>query len=518
MDLLRAYELKLTENLTDTTYQRFPQAFPKHNIASLKVTRARVEFLAQFKPQPVDCCIDNCMAFTGANADATACTWPGCGKARYTASGKPRRRFNSIPLIPRLLALYESKDKAQEMSYRENYAVEEGVFKDVFDGGIYRTLREQNVTIGGVEHDHKFFDSGTDIALGFSCDGFSPFKNGKQTCWPLLLVNYNLPPDDRFKIENLICVGVIPGPNKPKDLDSFLWLVVMELIRLAIGIKAFHNVLKRFFILRAYLILASGDLPAVAMMLLTTGHNGVFPCRSCTIRGILKPGTTKYYYPHKPPKDYKPPAGTRQPLVYDPSDLPLRSHSQFIKDGLYSQSAPNPTQAKKRAQESGVKGVPLLSQLPSMYCPLSFPFDFMHLVYENVIKNLIQFWCGTYRDLNHDDEDYSLDLTVWRAIGKATQEAGRTTPGAYRPAIPDLSEDGVRITADMYSFWAQFLGPVLLEKAFPKRRVYEHFVKLVTIITRCLRFSITLAELGVLRQDIIDWVETYEKCVAPQLP
>ena len=51
-------------------------------------------------------------------------------------------------------------------------------------------------------------------------------------------------------------------------------------------------------------------------------------------------------------------------------------------------------------------------------------------------------------------------------ITEATAGAARTTPGAYRPAVPNLADDGSRVTTDMYSFWFQSLGPVLLEKAF----------------------------------------------------
>jgi len=38
----------------------------------------------------------------------------------------------------------------------------------------------------------------------------------------LIIFNYNLPPDVRFHINNILALGVIPGPKKPIDADSFL--------------------------------------------------------------------------------------------------------------------------------------------------------------------------------------------------------------------------------------------------------------------------------------------------------
>ncbi|KAF8583647.1 hypothetical protein K439DRAFT_1280167, partial [Ramaria rubella] len=52
----------------------------------------------------------------------------------------------------------------------------------------------------------------------------------------LILVNYNFPPEIRMHVENLILLGVIPGPNSPKSLDSFLVPFVEECLKLATGV------------------------------------------------------------------------------------------------------------------------------------------------------------------------------------------------------------------------------------------------------------------------------------------
>ncbi|RXW13572.1 hypothetical protein EST38_g12282 [Candolleomyces aberdarensis] len=135
----------------------------------------------------------------------------------------------------------------------------------------------------------------------------------------------------------------------------------------------------------------------------------------------------------------------------------------------------------------------------------------MHLSYENTYKNLISFWCGTYKDLDHNDQSYRIEKTVWDAIGEATAEAARTTPRAHGPAVPNIADDGIRVTADMYSFWFQSLGPVLLEKSFKNRIVYSRFVELVKLTNKCLQFSLQQEEVEEIRRGFIKWVQDHEK-------
>src|SRR4051812_7354278 len=95
----------------------------------------------------------------------------------------------------------------------------------------------------------QFFFGCSRHCIGLSTDGFGPFHRRKQTAWPLLLFNYNLPPDIRFHIKNILCVGVIPGPKKPKDFDSFLWPLVQELLKLALGVRTFDVTSCELFLL-----------------------------------------------------------------------------------------------------------------------------------------------------------------------------------------------------------------------------------------------------------------------------
>ena len=124
-----------------------------------------------------------------------------------------------------------------------------------------------DVVVGDKKLPFWFFSDPRDIALGLSMDGFVPFKHRTKTAWLIILFNYNLPPEERFRKDNIISVGIIPGPKKPCDFDSFLWPLVQELLQLAISVQAFNSLSKSLFLLHAYVILVFGDISAVSMIM-----------------------------------------------------------------------------------------------------------------------------------------------------------------------------------------------------------------------------------------------------------
>jgi hypothetical protein len=188
---------------------------------------------------------------------------------------------------------------ARKMQYRASHQHNPTKVTDIFDGAHYSLLRKSFVTVGGEELPIWFFSDPCDIALGLSTDGFGPFKHCTKTAWPVILFNYNLPPKERFLKKNIILVGVIPGPKKPGDLDSFLWLLVQELLQLELGVFMFDAITMTVFLLCAYLIVVFGDIPTVSIIMRMKGHNGFSPCHMCEIQGIRIPSSqvTTHYVP-----------------------------------------------------------------------------------------------------------------------------------------------------------------------------------------------------------------------------
>jgi hypothetical protein len=326
---------------------------------------------------------------------------------------------------------------------------------DVFNGAHYSLLWESFVTVGGEELLNWFFSDPHDIALGLSSDGFGPFKHHTKTSWPIILFNYNLPPEEQILKKNIISVGEIPGPKKPGDFDSFLWPLVQELLQLELGISVFDAIMMTIFLLHAYLIVVFGDIPTVSMIMHMKGHNGLSPCCMCEIQGIHIPSSqvkTLYVPLHRE-------KFPDSPHQYDATALPLRNHASFM---VHAQSALTNATSEKLATKYGIKGMPLLSALSSLSFPVSFPYDFMHLIWTNLIPNLILLWTGNFNDLDHDNEGYVLAPHVWQAIGEATLNMGKTIPAAFGSRVPNIAPKKLQMTAETHSIWTMYLAPTLL--------------------------------------------------------
>jgi hypothetical protein len=133
------------------------------------------------------------------------------------------------------------------MRYCHNHKRNNNTIEDLFDSDWYCKLLNTYVTVDGKQQPYKFFLDWCKIALALSTHGMCPFKQQKNSCWPLILVNLNLPPKEQTHLENLICVGVVPGPEFPGDLGSFLWPLMDELLQLALGVTTIDVSTQKLF-------------------------------------------------------------------------------------------------------------------------------------------------------------------------------------------------------------------------------------------------------------------------------
>jgi hypothetical protein len=159
----------------------------------------------------------------------------------------------------------------------------------------------------------------------------------------------------------------------------------------------------------------------------------------------------------------------------------------------------------------GIKRIPLLSLLPSVQFPTSFPYDFMHLVWENLIPNLLKLWTGEFKELDEGTGSYHLGKSVFEAIGEAAGSSGDTIPSAFGARVPNPAKDRSYFTAETWSLWALHLGPILLRGRFRRDVYYKHFIELVKLLNLCLSFDISSEELQEIRDGFAKWVLQYEK-------
>jgi len=80
-----------------------------------------------------------------------------------------------------------------------------GLYRDVYDGKVWKQQEEEG-----------YFDASPyRFALMLNIDWFKPFKHRKYSVGAMYLTVLNLPREERFRKENMLLVGVIPGPGEP---------------------------------------------------------------------------------------------------------------------------------------------------------------------------------------------------------------------------------------------------------------------------------------------------------------
>ncbi|QRV91937.1 Transposase family tnp2 [Ceratobasidium sp. AG-Ba] len=490
MLLVRRFNYKIDTGITARAYGKLPRAFPDlEGLPTELIMKKRAAVLAGVSGVRIHCCVNSCVAFTGKYELNDEC--PYCGKPRYKDDlekpglQRPVRTFLYIPLIPRLVNMYRDKDMADKLGYRGRYKTRPGIIRDIFDGLLYQRLCERRVRTYKRYFDHRYFSMPTNIALGLATDGFGPFKSSQQTCWPLILFNYNLPPSIRFQLEHILCLGVIPGPKEPKEIGTFLQPLIGELEDLASGVAAWDAENERTFCLHAYLIVCFGDLQAVAKLMRMKGPGAERPCQACNILGVKHPDSTKYYACLSRPF-------AEDPIPYDPFNLPHRTHAQYVQQAVHVDTSATGTRHEERSKQFGINGLSALADIPSIEFPGSFPHDFMHTVFENVLVTLVNLWTsqGAYSEFGSGNEEYRLSSNVWEAIGAACAASGDTIPSAFGCRVPNLADK---------------------KRRFKRKCYYDHFVKLVRLLQDCLQLEITEDKLEEIRIGYADWVQEYER-------
>jgi len=139
----------------------------------------------------------------------------------------------------------------------------------------------------------------------------------------------------------------------------------------------------------------------------------------------------------------------------------LCSHDGFMVQAKAVESARTEIQQEELAKVSGIKGVPLLSALGSLRFPQSFPYNFMHLIWENLILNLVLFWSGHFKGMD-EGQPYVLEPDIWQVIGSTSTEASKMIPLSFGASIPDPAKDCSYFMSSTWSVWSLFVAPTVL--------------------------------------------------------
>jgi hypothetical protein len=214
---LKLLHLKSLYNFTESAYEDIMKIFTTNNISLYKIKKYLKE-ITELVPVFYDMCENSCICYTGQYESYQNC--PICHSIRLDTKGKAKKVMPYLPIISRLKMQFNNENRAKELLYRYEYITnkDDNDLDDIFDGEIYKELVNEG-----------FFNDKRDIAFTASCDGYQIFKQKTDDCWLFLMINNNLDPSIRVKKENLFVPFLIPGPNQPKDFNTFLQPFIDEM-------------------------------------------------------------------------------------------------------------------------------------------------------------------------------------------------------------------------------------------------------------------------------------------------
>ncbi|KAJ3570411.1 hypothetical protein NP233_g4419 [Leucocoprinus birnbaumii] len=488
------------KNLYDAIHTAAITTFPDIDFPSYSQVNKLTNCVNGVAPIFHDMCRSSCIAFTGPFENLDNC--PDCG--------------------PSLQAFYAGKDSAEAMQYRADrtrelfmeFSAENGsplqpdVLDDFLSGEAYLKATEE----GRI--------SSADTLLMFSIDGAQLYRYRLSDVWIYIWVVMDIAPDKRYKKKYVIPGGIIPGPNKPKNLESFVFPGLYHIAALQ----------KRQGNLRIYdsfrneerstcpkVLFATADTIAMTSICGSTGHTGARGCRkSCGQRGRHCTGKPTYYPALKRPDDFHVPGSDFPDIDLRTRKPPSQAHyNNSINTILRTRPGAPYERAKK---ETGFTKPSLFLGVDSPFgVPALFPIDDMHLVALNLPDLVLPLWRKQTNSINcHPNDDVqtwdwaTLVGDTWTDHGKKVVSFRQYLPSSYErpPRNPvEKLNSGYKASEFLVYFYGYL--PILLPGILPEKYL-THFYKLVRAVRLFLQASITPAELEEARELAIQYVEEYE--------
>ena len=353
------------------------------------------------------------------------------------------------------------------------------------------------------------------MVLMLSMDGAQLLRNKKSDCWIYIWILLDLAPDQRYKIRNIIPGGVIPGPGKPKDIDSFLFpglAHVSALQREGLHIwDGYDRVAALSFL---FLLLILADAVAMAELTGSVGHHGRKGCRLlCGFFGRNKPHGSHYYPALLRPLNSNW-EGCSHPDI-DVLALQPVDPDEYRKDLDFVLLSPANGEYNKQRLETGIKKASIFDGLLCILeLPTCFPGDIMHQPVINLTALMFDLFCDREpcrKDLRGVWDWAVLKGNVWKTHGQAVANAAPWFPRSFdrTPRNPaDKLSSGYKAWELLLYFYG--LGPGFFYGLLPER-YYLHYCKLVVAIRIMYQRQISHQQLQLAHKFLLEWVVEFER-------
>ena len=314
---------------------------------------------------------------------------------------------------------------------------------DIYDGNMWRQLLDTN-----------FFASPYNLAVLLNVDWFQPFSRVRDSVGVLYLTIANLPRDLRYLQENVILLGIIPGPKEPKlHINSYLQPLVDELKEFWSGVQLTLSSGKNF-IARVCLICVSCDMPAVRKVCGFVGHQARLGCSKCLCKF-----------------EHLPSGGLKCLPMGDFGEWNLRTLDEHRKNCEESLQCTNNSSLTKFTSSCGARFSALLN-IPYFNPIRNHVIDPMHNLLLGTAKHMIDVWVKvgllSTQSFTAIKETTSL-LTCPCDVGRLPVKIGSSFSG---------------FTADQWKLWTTVYSVIVLKGVLPDNhlRIWLLFVHACSIL------------------------------------
>ena len=356
------------------------------------------------------------------------------------------------------------------------------------------------------------------MLLMLSIDGVQLFESKESDCWIYIWIILDLAPDYRYKKQFVLPSAIIPGPKKPKFIESFLYPGLYHLSALQQeGLQVWDAVQDRLFTLRLFFFLGCGDGPGLTTLSNFVGHQGKCGCHMlCPLTGRHKPGRSQYYPVLLKPNNYNVPGSNHKDVNLH--DIQTSTSADYVHHLRYIIESTSQAQFQSRRLETGIVGPSVLLGLQPTFIlgiPECFSTELMHLTGANMLSLWLNLFRGTIDCANLDDRTTWFWAVLkgnkaWEAHGQAVTNCKPFLLGSFdcAPRDPSLHENSW-YKCTKYITWIYGLCPALLYGILPPN-VWQNFCKFVAGLHIMSQYSITSSQLQQAHKLFIEWETEYE--------
>ncbi|KAF9223047.1 hypothetical protein BS17DRAFT_796200 [Gyrodon lividus] len=277
-----------------------------------------------------------------------------------------------------------------------------------------------------------------DIVVMASLDGAQLYEDKDSDCWIYVWIIVNLSPDKQYRKVHILPGGFIPGPNKPKNLDSFLVISIHHLAALQKeGLKVWNASQNAIF---------QSDI------------HFLFPTADGASLAIVRKTQQSHYYPALLKQSDRACVGSDHGDI-NVFRVPPAGSPEYAPNLFHLMSALNQSQYEIQWAETSITKAPLI-------------LDIMHLA-GNLSDLLIS--CATMDDVITWRWAILSDDNIWKVHGKAIHNAGQHIPRSFDAKPRNIAE---KINTDYKTWEFQLytfgLGPALLYEILPEPYWIHH--------------------------------------------